>query len=160
ITAGIAKLGSFQLSNGGLAYWQGGTMADDWGSSYAGHFMIEAEKKGYFLPINFKLKWLSYQKNEAKKWRFEPRYGNDLAQAYRLYTLALAGSPDLSSMNRFRETKGISNESKLRLASAYVLAGQKSAGLNLLLKTTIDENSNYNYFYYGSSDRNRAMALE
>jgi len=48
----------------------------------------------------------------------------------------------------------------LRLASAYVLAGQKSAGLNLLLKTTIDENSNYNYFYYGSSDRNRAMALE
>jgi len=160
ITAGIAKLGSFQLSNGGLAYWQGGTMADDWGSSYAGHFMIEAEKKGYFLPINFKLKWLSYQKNEAKKWRFEPRYGNDLAQAYRLYTLALAGSPDLSSMNRFRETKGISNESKLRLASAYVLAGQKSAGLNLLLKTTIDENSNYNYYYYGSADRNRAMALE
>jgi uncharacterized protein YfaS (alpha-2-macroglobulin family) len=160
ITAGIAKLGSFQLSNGGLSYWQGGTEADDWCSSYAGHFMIEAEKKGYFLPINFKSKWISYQQKEAKQWRFEPKYGNDLAQSYRLYTLALAGSPDLSSMNRLRETKGISNESKLRLASAYVLAGQKSAGLNLLLKTTIDDNSNYNYYYYGSADRNRAMALE
>jgi alpha-2-macroglobulin len=160
VTAGITRLGGFQLSNGGMSYWQGGTEADDWGSSYAGHFMIEAEKKGYFLPVNFKSKWISYQQKEAKQWRFESRYGNDLAQAYRLYTLALAGAPDLASMNRLRETKGISNESKLRLATAYVLAGQKSAGLNLLLSTNIDEDSRYNYYYYGSSDRNRAMTLE
>ncbi|QKJ62382.1 alpha-2-macroglobulin [Flavobacterium sp. M31R6] len=160
VTAGITRLGGFQLSNGGITYWQGGTEADDWGSSYAGHFMIEAEKKGYFLPINFKSKWISYQQKEAKQWRFEKRYGNDMAQAYRLYTLALAGAPDLSSMNRLRETKGISNESKLRLAAAYVLAGQKSAGLTLLLNSTIDDDSNYSYYYYGSVDRNRAMALE
>lgn len=161
ITAGITRLGSFQLSNGGVAYWQGNTIADDWGTSYAGHFLIEAEKKGYVLPINFKSKWISYQQREAKQWRFEPKYGNDLAQAYRLYTLALAGNADLSSMNRLRETKGISNESKLRLAAVYVLAGQKSAGLNLFLHSKIeDESSNYNYYYYGSSERNRAMALE
>lgn len=160
VTAGINRLGGFQLSNGGMSYWQGGTVADDWGTSYAGHFMIEAEKKGYFLPINFKSKWISYQQKEAKQWRFEARYGNDLAQSYRLYTLALAGTPDLSSMNRLREIKGISNESKLRLASAYVLAGQKSAGLTLLLNSYIEDDSNYNYYYYGSSDRNRAMALE
>ncbi|KIA98963.1 membrane protein [Flavobacterium sp. KMS] len=161
VTAGITRLGSFQLPNGGLSYWQGNSIADDWGSSYAGHFMIEAEKKGYVLPINFKSKWLSYQQREAKQWRFEPRYGNDMAQAYRLYTLALSGSSDLSSMNRLRETKGISNESKLRLAAAYVLAGQKSAASSLLLSSTIDdESSSYNYYYYGSSDRNRAMALE
>ncbi|MBS7229936.1 hypothetical protein KHA90_02770 [Flavobacterium psychroterrae] len=161
ISAGITRLGSFQLSNGGLSYWQGNTIADDWGTSYAGHFLIEAEKKGYVLPINFKSKWVSYQQKESKQWRFEPKYGNDLAQAYRLYTLALAGNADLSSMNRLRETKGISNESKLRLAAAYVLAGQKSAGQNLLLRTSIDnESSEYNYYYYGSSERNRAMALE
>jgi len=161
ITEGITRLGSFQLSNGGLSYWQGNTIADDWGTSYAGHFLIEAEKKGYVLPINFKSKWTSYQQKEAKQWRFEQKYGNDLAQAYRLYTLALAGNADLSSMNRLRETKGISNESKLRLAAAYVLAGQKSAGQNLLLRTSIDsESSDYNYYYYGSSERNRAMALE
>ncbi|MCI9846618.1 alpha-2-macroglobulin family protein [Flavobacterium pectinovorum] len=161
ITAGITRLGSFQLSNGGVAYWQGNTIADDWGTSYAGHFLIEAEKKGYILPINFKSKWISYQQREAKQWRFEPKYGNDLAQAYRLYTLALAGNADLSSMNRLRETKEISNESKLRLAAAYVLAGQKSAGLNLFLHSKIEaESSNYNYYYYGSGERNRAMALE
>lgn len=161
VTAGITRLGSFQLSNGGLSYWQGNPTADDWGSSYAGHFLIEAEKKGYVLPINFKSKWVSYQQRESKQWRFVVQYGNDLAQAYRLYTLALAGSPDLSSMNRLRETTGISNESKLRLASAYVLAGQKAAGLTLLVKSKIDEeNSKYSHYYYGSSDRNRAMALE
>lgn len=161
VTAGINRLGSFQLANGGLSYWQGNATADDWGTSYAGHFLMEAEKKGYVLPINFKSKWISYQKKEAKNWRFVPQYGNDLAQAYRLYTLALAGSPDLSSMNRLRETTGISNESKLRLASAYVLAGQKQAGMTLLSKSKIDDdNSNYQYYYYGSSDRNRAMALE
>lgn len=161
ITAGITRLGSFQLANGGLPYWQGNAIADDWGTSYAGHFLIEAEKKGYVLPINFKSKWLSYQQKEAKQWRFEQKYGNDLAQAYRLYTLALAGNADLSSMNRLRETKGISNESMLRLAAAYVLAGQKSAGQNLFLRTSIDnESNNYSYYYYGSSERNRAMALE
>jgi hypothetical protein len=162
VTAGITRLGGFQLANGGMSYWQGDTSADDWGSSYAGHFLLEAEKKGYVLPINFKQKWIAYQQKEAKKWRFEAKYGNDFAQAYRLYTLALAGSPDLSSMNRLRETSGISNESKLRLAAAYVLAGQKQAGMALLLKSKIDEdyNDNYSYYYYGSSDRNRAMALE
>jgi hypothetical protein len=161
VTAGIARLGGFQLANGGFSYWPGNPAADDWGSSYAGHFLIEAEKKGYVLPINFKAKWLSYQRKEAKQWRLDSRYGNDLAQAYRLYTLALAGSPDMSSMNRLRETKGISNESRLRLAAAYVLAGQKAAGESLLANTKIDEeNSNYRYYYYGSSERNRAMALE
>lgn len=161
VTAGITRLGGMQLANGGFSYWPGASVADDWGTSYAGHFLIEAEKKGYVLPINCKSKWLSYQQKEAKKWRFAAQYGNDLAQAYRLYTLALAGSPDLPSMNRLRETGGIANETKLRLAAAYVLAGQKAAGMSLLMKSKIDEESNrYQYVYYGSSDRNRAMALE
>ncbi len=161
VTAGISRLAGFQLANGGLVYWPGNGNADDWGTSYAGHFLIEAEKKGYVLPINFKSKWISYQQREAKTWRFYQQYGNDLAQAYRLYTLALAGNPDLSSMNRLRETSGISNETKLRLAAAYVLAGQKTAGQALLAKSQIDEtNGPYTYYYYGSSDRNRAMALE
>jgi len=162
VTAGINRLGSFQLANGGFSYWQGNPVADDWGSSYAGHFLIEAEKKGYVLPINAKSKWISFQQKEARQWRLSASYGNDLAQAYRLYTLALAGVPDLSSMNRLRETAGISNESKLRLAATYVLSGQKAAGIALFAKTSIDEQeqSPYNYYYYGSAERNRAMALE
>jgi len=162
VTAGIQRLSNFQLANGGFSYWPGEGDADDWGTSYAGHFLIEAEKKGYVLPINFKTKWISYQQKQAKQWRYEKQYDNDFAQAYRLYTLALAGSPDLASMNRLRETVGLSNESKLRLAASYALVKQNTAGMSLLSKSFIDEQTQdgYHYYYYGSADRNRAMALE
>ncbi len=161
VTAGIQSLSKYQIGNGGFAYWPGLTTADDWGTTYAGHFLVEAEKKGYALPANMKKQWLSYQRKAAKQWRYYAPYRNDFPQAYRLYSLALAGSPDLSSMNRLRETVGLSNESKLRLAAAYILAGQKSAGQQLLAQSKIEEEpEQFDYYYYGSPDRNRAMALE
>lgn len=104
IEKGITRLAHFQLPNGGLSYWMGENTVDDWSTSYAGHFMLEAEKKGYVLPLTFKSNWMAYQKQTARDWRPSYRtYNSDLAQAYRLYTLALAGSPDLASMNRLRE---------------------------------------------------------
>lgn len=161
VTAAIQKLAQYQLADGGFAYWQGQPNPDDWGSSYVGHFFTEAEKKGYALPLNAKKQWVQYQQRTARQWRYNAGYHNDFAQAYRLYTLALAGSPDLSSMNRLRETQGISNESKLRLAATYAIAGQKNVGQQLLAQSSItDDGSNYNYYYYGSPQRNRAMALE
>lgn len=161
VMAALQKLSQFQVASGGFAYWPGMNEADDWGSSYAGHFFIEAEKKGYALPLNAKKQWLQYQQRVARQWRYNEGYHNDFAQAYRLYTLALAGAPDLSSMNRLRETAGISNESKLRLAAAYALSGQKSVGQQLLAQSDLDvDNSPYQYYYYGSVARNRAMALE
>ena len=158
----ITRIGYFQRSNGGLSYWMGENTASDWGTSYAGHFMLEAEKKGYVLPITFKNNWLAYQKQAARDWRPSYRtYNSDLAQAYRLYTLALAGSPDLASMNRLREFSEISNEAKWRLAAAYALAGQKEASNNISKSANINfQPSNYSYYTYGSVDRNRAMALE
>lgn len=160
LTEGIKKLGRFQLSNGGFAYWPGQNHADDWASSYAGHFLLEAEKRGYVLPINFRSKWIAYQQKAAKDWRFSSSYGNDFAQAYRLYTLALAGNADLSSMNRLRSTPGISSNAKLRLAAAYAIVGQKSAALTLLNSSSIQDVSPKGYTYYGSAERNRAMMLE
>lgn len=160
VTSAIQRLGQFQVAAGGFAYWPGQSEADDWGTSYAGHFLIEAEKKGYALPLNTKKQWIGYQQKTARAWRYYKEYRNDFAQAYRLYTLALAGSPDLSSMNRLRETAGIGNESMLRLAAAYALAGQKSVGQQLLGQSNLDAESDYNYYYYGSPERNRAMALE
>ena len=160
ISAAIQLLGNFQLSNGGFTYWPGQNFTDDWCTSYAGHFLIEAEKKGYVLPLNFRSKWLSFQQKEAKNWRFQKQYQNDLAQAYRLYTLALAGAADLASMNRLRETTSISNQTKLRLAAAYAIIKQNQAGLSLLNNAVIDEEDNGYFYYYGSNDRNRAMTLE
>ncbi|WP_158846156.1 alpha-2-macroglobulin family protein [Algibacter sp. L1A34] len=162
IEKGIKRLGHFQRPNGGLSYWIGENSANDWGTSYAGHFMIEAEKKGFVLPLTFKSNWIKYQTQSARDWRPSYRsYNSDLAQAYRLYTLALAGSPDLSSMNRLREFSEISNEAKWRLAAAYALAGQKEASDRISQSANINfKPFKNNYYTYGSVDRNRAMALE
>ncbi|APY10872.1 hypothetical protein BWZ22_06300 [Seonamhaeicola sp. S2-3] len=162
IKNGIKRLAHFQKPNGGLSYWIGENSTDDWGTSYAGHFMIEAEKKGYVLPLTFKSNWITYQKQAARDWRPSYKYYNsDVAQAYRLYTLALAGSPDLASMNRLREFSELSNDAKWRLAAAYALAGQKEASERISQSANINFTPNkYDYYSYGSVDRNRAMALE
>ncbi|MGB5982700.1 MAG: MG2 domain-containing protein [Nonlabens sp.] len=167
IKAAINRLNGFQQPNGGFSYWTGYGNANDWGTTYAGHFLIEAEKAGYSIPLSFKSNWIKYQKRAAKQWRAND--GDDLRQAYRLYTLALAGAPDLSSMNRLREEIGsgsqsgtkVRNDSKLRLAAAYALIGQKSAAEELVDQSNIDfQPRNYDYRTYGSPQRNRAMALE
>jgi len=75
--------------------------------------------------------------------------------------MALAGSPDLASMNRLREFTEISNEAKWRLAAAYALAGQKEASDAISRTANIDfQPPKSNYYTYGSLERNRAMALE
>ncbi|GAA3644161.1 alpha-2-macroglobulin family protein [Flavivirga jejuensis] len=162
IENGIKRLGHFQRPNGGLSYWMGENNTNDWGSSYAGHFMLEAEKKGFVLPLTFKSNWIKYQQQAARNWRPSYKsYNSDLAQAYRLYTLALAGQADLAAMNRLREFSDISNEAKWRLAAAYALAGQKEASESISKLANINfKPIRYNYYTYGSVDRNRAMALE
>lgn len=162
IKEGVKNLGQFQTPDGGLGYWRGYRTGDDWGSSYAGHFMIEAEKKGYTLPLTFMTNWLRYQKQAARSWRPSYRsYNTDLAQAYRLYTLALAGHPDLAAMNRLREFKELSNNGKWRLAAAYALAGQKEAAQKIANTANIDfKPYKYDYYTYGDVNRNRAMAME
>lgn len=158
VNEGIQRLAQRQFSDGGFAYWPGNSYADDWATSYVGHFFIEAEKKGYALPVNSKANWISYQQKIARQWKHNPRYATDFAQAYRLYTLALAGQPDVASMNRLRETQGISTNTQFRLAAAYALAGQKEAAQKLIAKLSLDEIAGYSY--YGSYERNLAMALE
>ncbi|MCG2417435.1 hypothetical protein K8089_00265 [Aequorivita sp. F47161] len=162
VKATIERLGRFQLSNGGLSYWPGEREADEWSTTYAGHFMLEAKQKGYALPISFMSNWLLYQQNTARQWRNSyAKYNSSLTQAYRLYTLALAGKPELAAMNRLRESKELSNDAKWRLAAAYALAGKKNVAEQIAQTANINfvpqKSDNYTY---GSPFRNRVMALE
>jgi len=167
IRAAIKRLKLFQLPSGGLGYWPDSKYADDWGTSYAGHFLLEAEKKGFQFPIGFKKKWIKYQKKVARNWSPGAKgsryyYGhNDLLQAYRLYTLALANAPALGAMNRLREQTNLSRQARWRLAAAYVLAGQPEMAKKITgnLSTSIKPYAEMSYSY-GSDDRDRAMILE
>ena len=112
VKAAINKIKSFQVSNGGLSYWPGLNAADDWGTNYAGHFLLEAQKASYVVPVAMLDNWKAYQKSRAQQWvpsRNALLFREDVTQAYRLYTLALAGIPELSAMNRLKENKEISS---------------------------------------------------
>jgi len=167
IRAGIERLKQFQVAGGGMSYWPGQYDASDWGTSYSGHFMIEAEMKGYTLPPGFLDNWKRYQRNRANAWAPNKKvqnswwYNNDLDQAYRLYTLALAKSPELGAMNRLKEYPELSLAAKWRLAAAYVKAGQPETARKLIasLATAVPEYRELAYSY-GSDERDEAMILE
>ncbi|MCE3259020.1 MAG: Alpha-2-macroglobulin domain protein [Bacteroidetes bacterium] len=163
IKGGISEIYKFQLPSGGMSYWKGLVNADDWGSSYAGHFMVLAEKKGYTLPSGFKKKWISFQQNLASNFELNKNsnWNNDVLQAYRLYVLSVAGQPVMSAMNRLREYNNLSNQARWLLAAAYAQSGQQDEAEKLVAKAS-QAISPYsvNYYTYGSSDRDEAMVLE
>jgi alpha-2-macroglobulin len=163
IKAGIKRLRGFQHSNGGFGYWPGANQIDDWSSNYVGHFITEAERMGYSLPIGMKNQWIGYQQEAANNWNgYSTHYHrNDFTQAYRLYTLALANEPDLGAMNRLKEYDKISLMSKYYLALAYAISGNKVAAKDLLVNASRDVNDYKELSYtYGSGDRDRAIILE
>ncbi len=163
IKAGIAALQKFQLNSGGLSYWQGASEANEWGTTYAGHFMFAAEKKGYTLPIGFKKAWVSYQQNLATNFEASQNniYNNDEMQAYRLYVLALANQPALSAMNRLRELNTLSNQARWYLALAYSQMGQGSEAEKLIAKATSQITPyRVNYYTFGSTERDAAVVLQ
>jgi uncharacterized protein YfaS (alpha-2-macroglobulin family) len=163
VKAGIARMQNFQRPDGGFSYWPGGGESDEWGSNYAGHFLVEAQANGFFVSDNQLQLWKNYQRGKANSWVVNSTnfYGADLTQAYRLYTLALAKAPELGAMNRLKEFKYLSPEGKWRLAAAYKLAGQDATAQALIagLPTTFGVRPNPG-ISYGSDLRDEAMVLE
>jgi hypothetical protein len=163
VTAGIDRLKSFVQRDGGFGYWPGAyESSDPWGTTYAGHFLVEAESKGYYVPADMMKRWKSYQKSKAQEWRRNDYYyNNDLMQAYRLYTLALAGSPEMGTMNRLREQGNLSSTAAWMLAAAYAKAGQPDAAKKLIEKlTTVLKPYRELGYSYGSDLRDKALIME
>ena len=163
IKAGINKLRAFQTGDGGLGYWPGASTADEWGSIYGAHFLIESQNAGYSLPVGILDELLRYLKGKASNWAPNSSnfYGADLTQAYRLYVLALAKKPEMAAMNRLKAFQYLSVPAKWRLAAAYQLAGQAVAA-NGLIKGLSVEVQPYQQLggTYGSGLRDEAMILE
>lgn len=163
VKSGISRIQHFQRADGGFGYWPGATESDDWGTNYAGHFLLTAQYNGYFVSETLLQQWKNFQRSRAGNWAPSTTnfYGGDLVQAYRLYTLALAKTPDLGAMNRLKEFKFISAEARWRLAAAYKLAGQENTALDLSsgLATSFDPRPQPG-ISFGSDLRDQAMVLE
>jgi len=159
IRKGIDRLRRFQTREGGFTYWIGNDHPSPWGSSYAGHFLLEAQKAGYHVPSEMISDFISYQKSEARLWR-PGGEESSLNQAYRLYTLALAGQADMAGMNRLKDSDALTGTARWKLASAYVLAGRTDAAQDLIRGVPAEIKTSYESDSYGSILRDQALVLE
>jgi alpha-2-macroglobulin len=175
VKGAILTLGSkFQHSDGGMQYWPGENRSDDWATSYAMHFLVEAQLAGYTLPAATLSRLVAYQQKQVRAWQprakqsvFRDMYdeyahnNDDLAQAYRLYTLALAQQPETGAMNRLRENPKTAMTARWRLAAAYAVGGKKDIALGIV-KNLSSEVKPYREMSntYGSDTRDEAMILE
>jgi alpha-2-macroglobulin len=162
VRAGIDRLKTFQQRDGGFSYWPGAENADSWSTTYAGHFLVEAEAKGFYVPNEMLKRWKKYQRNKANSWRKNQEYNSgELIQAYRLYALALAGEPEMGAMNRLREQTNLPLTASWMLAAAYAKAGQPDAAKKIIesLSTSVKPYQEMAYSY-GSDLRDKAIMLE
>ncbi|MDR2556680.1 MAG: DUF11 domain-containing protein [Bacteroidales bacterium] len=154
----IKKLYSRQLSNGGISYWDGDGYANEWITSYAGSFLVLAKEKGYNVSSTVIDKWKQYQKSAVQMW--SNKDNNDCLQAYRLYSLALAKAPELGAMNRLKEEKNLSLQSKWMLAATYAVLGKKSIAEDIIFNLPTKIEKYYNRYYFGSAERDEAIVLQ
>lgn len=162
VSAGLARLKTFQVPGNGLSYWPNEGSSDEWGTNYALHFILEAEKQGYTLPVGLKEPLVQYQEKMAKNWNYynaKVEEQNQL-QTYRLFTLALAQKADMGLLNRLKEIP-LDQASNARLAAAYQLVGRDSQAQKMVINiNNSPKKYTYNHTTYGSDLRDEAMLLE
>lgn len=162
IDEAIKKLGRLQNPSGGFRYWPNSTTTDEWSTTYAGHFLLEARYYGYEVPQNIIESWLTYQRQLARQYSAQSsdEYRHQLVQAYRLYTLAMAQKPEVGAMNKLKG-QNLELPAKMRLAAAYALIGQHAVAEKLVENTPFDVQEYRELGYtYGSNLRDRAIVLE
>ncbi len=168
----IRKLERMQLYHGGFAYWEGGTEVSDWGSVYALHFLIEADKAGFPVRkqlLESGLKWLSgLARNRREGYDDAVVQDNDkvirvpsLTAIYALFVLAEAGKPERAAMNYFKgRQKELSELKKYLLATAYHYTGEVNTARALTPPAfTESQTSRESSGEFNSWIRNQAMVL-
>jgi hypothetical protein len=157
----ISQIYARQQADGGFAYWTGGT-SGTWVSSMAGQFLAEASKAGFEVNAGVLKNWKSYQQKMSQVFRVAGNnFFSNLDEAYRLYSLAVAGTPNLAGMNRLKEAGNIGDQARWMLSSAYALSGKSALAAGLLdgVSSKFPEYEPYN-ITYGTALRDQLIALD
>jgi alpha-2-macroglobulin len=163
----IQKLRYMQLPSGGFSYWPGGNTPNSWGTTYALNFLLEAKNLGYRVPEDLLSKCVQYQYKTAdswsvksttnSRWLFAPQA---MDQAYRLYTLALAGRPNYAALNRLRLVPRLVSSARWLLSHSLLLVGEKSAAEQAIsaAQTSVQPYREHGRTF-GSDIRDQAMII-
>jgi len=168
VLAGINRVLSMQTPSGGFAYWPGHTEPVDWGTAYATHMLLDAQKLKYPVPqdrLDDALRWMG---NELNNYEGRTdRHGGYSAssEAYLHYVLALGGKGRKARVQKMVETlaerakktplAGEDLEQDYMLKAALWLTGDRRYEKELRnpdLSPVTDERKN-NWSFY--SDRRR-----
>ncbi|MDB5283092.1 MAG: alpha-2-macroglobulin family protein [Bacteroidota bacterium] len=137
----IRKIKMRQLYNGAITLWDNEASENWWATVYAAHFLQEAQKAGFDVDKSLLDNIHTYLINRLKTRETEPYYYNrNLVKqiapkevCYSLYVLALAGKPQVSAMNYYKENSSLlSLDCKYLLSAAFAMAGDKSKFKELL----------------------------
>ncbi len=141
IQEAIKKIKMRQLYNGAVTLWDGEGSENWWATVYAAHFLLEAKKAGFDVDNSLLDNIYNYLQQRLRNREFVTYYYNrdqkkQIAPkevAYSLYVLALAGKPQVSSMNYYKQHADIlALDSKYLLSAAFALAGDKAKFRELL----------------------------
>ena len=169
VQAAIDKLQSMQLSNGALSYWQGGGYESWWGTIYAAHFLLEAQKAGYYVNEKTLNKMYGYMNSRLKTKELEFMYYADGSKKeviksevpYSLYVLALADEAKTSELNYYKSNPELLTQSgRYLIAAAFALKGDKKKFYAMLPKGFVNEKTEpvFNGNFY-SDFRDMALVL-
>ncbi|MDY2859260.1 MAG: MG2 domain-containing protein [Candidatus Cryptobacteroides sp.] len=158
----IDDLYSRQRSDGGILYWPGTGKSNEWVSSMALEFLAAARAEGFQVAGDVVNALVKYQRNCVNAYKRSTGYAlDDLAQAYRLFSLAVSGNADEASMNRLKLGGELSWPATMMLASAYSACGKAAVGKEII--DAFGDNSKEwtpSDMTFGSSLRDNAIMLE
>jgi uncharacterized protein YfaS (alpha-2-macroglobulin family) len=165
----IRKIKMRQLYNGALMLWDNEGSESWWSTVYAAHFLFEARKAGFEVDNSLTESMYSYLINRLKNketisYWYNRNQNKKIAPkevAYSLYVLALAGKPQVSTMNYYKQNPQLlALDSRYLLSVAYALSGDKGKYKELLPSSFSGEVANRETGGSFSSDiRDEAIAL-
>ncbi|WP_420151283.1 alpha-2-macroglobulin family protein [Spirosoma sp.] len=181
----IQTVEGLQVQNGGFTMWPGMITAaagarsgrsdvDEWATAYAVHFLTEAQEAGYEVRpsvLSSAIDFLtSFTNNPATEndVTFDEAGGRTARKVasrtsiYSLYVLSVAGKPNRSAMNYYKQNVGLlTPDSRYLLAAAFFRIGDTRSFSALLPKRFTDNTiQRQTGGSYASPLRNLALVLD
>lgn len=131
VQAGVSRVMSMQLPDGGFSLWPRGDWVHVWASLYATHFLLEASRSGYYVDQGSLDRALQFAGQKARE---EGRDIHELRErAYALYILAQAGWAERGAMDALtRRADKLPADVRDLLAAAWSATGQLDTAQKLL----------------------------
>ncbi|SEU09633.1 Ig-like domain-containing alpha-2-macroglobulin family protein [Stigmatella erecta] len=165
VMAGLNRIVSMQTPAGGFGYWPGDTEPVAWGTAYATHMLLDAQKLKYPVPqdrLEDALAWMGKELTRREGSTVKDRSSGHEAEPYMHYVLAMAGKGRKARVQKmveaFAQQKALSGEEREQeymLKAALYLSGDRRYEKELrnpVLEPVTDERRNTWSFY---SDRRR-----